>query len=188
MFLASQTLPRRKRFPIIAVRISRMPATILFLCRQAARRPDLFDVSNRLNQLNQQLTKLPPPQQVYAAANDFKPDGSLHPPKTPRAVFLLPKGDVKRPGELMQPAGIAAVPGPNPNFNQYAEEISRDTLTPSSPSPRPSPSGRGSDHALSENIPGHDPPTERRGSSLSPGERAGVRGNAATENTISPND
>jgi len=84
-------------------------------------RAELTVVSNHLGEINQQLAKLPPPQKVYAVASDFKPDGNLHPPKIPRPVFLLAKGDVKRPGELMQPAGIAAVPGPNPNFAQYAK-------------------------------------------------------------------
>ena len=39
------------------------------------------------------------------------------PAKTPRPVHLLARGDVKRPGDLMQPAAISAVPGPNPQFD-----------------------------------------------------------------------
>ncbi len=81
-----------------------------------ATRKELGDVSNRLAQINQQIAALPAPEMVYAAASDFKPGGSFVPPKKPRPVHLLAKGDVKRPGELMKPAGIAAVPGPSAAF------------------------------------------------------------------------
>jgi len=82
-----------------------------------ATRKELADVSNRLAQVNQQIATLPPPETVYAAASDFKPSGSFVPPKKPRPVYLLAKGDVKRPGELMRPAAITAVPGPNASFD-----------------------------------------------------------------------
>jgi hypothetical protein len=81
-----------------------------------ATRKELSDVSNRLAQVNQQIAALPPPENVYAAASDFKASGSFLPPKKPRPVHLLAKGDVKRPGDLMKPAAIVAVPGPNASF------------------------------------------------------------------------
>ena len=84
-----------------------------------ATRSELSDTSNRLNQVQQELAKLPRPKQVYAAASDFKPEGSFQPPKGPRPVHVLAKGDVKRPGALMQPVGLAAVPGPNSDLETY---------------------------------------------------------------------
>jgi hypothetical protein len=86
-------------------------------------RAELTGVSNQLSDINQQLAKLPAPEEVYAAANDFKPGGNFLPPKGPRPVFLLAKGDVKRPGEQMQPAGIAAVPGPNSELSHYVSAL-----------------------------------------------------------------
>jgi len=81
-----------------------------------ATRKELSELTNRLHQVDQQIAALPPPEMVYAAASDFKPSSSFLPPKTPRPVYLLAKGDVKRPGELMQSAGIPAVAGPDSNF------------------------------------------------------------------------
>jgi len=53
---------------------------------------------------------------VYAAASEFAANGSFIPPKTPRVVHLLKRGDVKRPGEEMKPAAVVAVPGVSAEF------------------------------------------------------------------------
>jgi hypothetical protein len=87
-----------------------------------ATRNELTEVFNRLNEINREIAKLPPSEQVYAAASDFKAASSFLPPKTPRQVYVLSKGDVKRPSELAQPAALAAVPGPNPNLAGYVEK------------------------------------------------------------------
>jgi hypothetical protein len=73
-------------------------------------------LESRLAELNKALASLPEPKLVYAAANEFKPEGSFHSPKGTRPVYLLTRGDVQRPQELMVPAALAAVPGPNPTF------------------------------------------------------------------------
>ncbi len=62
------------------------------------------------------LAALPAPKLVYAAASEFKPEGSFVPPKGIRPVHFLPRGDVKRPAELIPPAALACVPGPDAKF------------------------------------------------------------------------
>ncbi len=53
---------------------------------------------------------------VYAAAHDFKPEGSFSPAKAPRPIHLLKRGDINNPGELVEPGTLACVPGLNPQF------------------------------------------------------------------------
>jgi hypothetical protein len=64
----------------------------------------------------ERLAKLPRPQTVYAATHNFAANGSFIPAREPRPVHLLKRGDVKRPGEEMKPAGLASVPGAAPEF------------------------------------------------------------------------
>jgi hypothetical protein len=74
-------------------------------------------VESRLAELRKEIAALPEPKQVYAAAHEFKPEGSFVPPKGMRPVHFLPRGDVKRPQELMPPAALACVPGPESVFD-----------------------------------------------------------------------
>jgi len=62
------------------------------------------------------LAALPKPQMVYAATHEFTANGSFIPAREPRPVHLLKRGDVKRLGEEMKPAGVASVPGVAPEF------------------------------------------------------------------------
>src|SRR5439155_16772454 len=94
-----------------------------------ATRRELAELRNRLDDIDRELAALPPPQKVYAAANDFPPDGNFVPPKTPRPVHLLARGDVKKPGELMAPAAIAAVGGPDSRF-EIANEADEGARPP----------------------------------------------------------
>jgi hypothetical protein len=66
--------------------------------------------------LDRDTAALPPPQVVYAAASDFKPDGSFKPAGKPRPVHVLKRGDVKRPGEEAKPGALACVPGLEARF------------------------------------------------------------------------
>jgi mono/diheme cytochrome c family protein len=66
--------------------------------------------------LDRELAALPPPHLVYAAAHDFKPDGSFKPSKTPRPVHVLKRGDINRPGPLAQPGALACVAGLESRF------------------------------------------------------------------------
>ena len=63
------------------------------------------------DQIDKRLAALPPPQNVYAAANDFKPQGKFTPAKVPRAIHLLKRGDVTKPEELAAPAALSCIPG-----------------------------------------------------------------------------
>jgi hypothetical protein len=109
-----------------------------------ARRQQVFDslvpaetwkemerVESRLVELTKEISALPEPKQVYAAANEFKAEGSFIPPEGARPVHFLPRGDVKNPKELMHPAALACVPGPDAKFDlkpDHSEGESRAAL------------------------------------------------------------
>jgi hypothetical protein len=61
--------------------------------------------------LEQQIAALPPPQFVYAAASDFKPDGTFKPASQPRPVNILKRGDINKPGPEAKPGSLECVPG-----------------------------------------------------------------------------
>jgi mono/diheme cytochrome c family protein len=65
----------------------------------------------RKQQIEDKLKTLPPPRLVYSAANDFTPDGSFIPAKTPRPVHVLKRGDIHRPGETATPGALGCVSG-----------------------------------------------------------------------------
>ncbi len=90
-----------------------------------ATRSELARVTDQISQLNSEIGALPTLKKVYAAASDFKVEGNFLPAKTPRPVHLLARGDVKRPGNLMSAAGIASVPGPDPNFAKTIQDLQR---------------------------------------------------------------
>jgi hypothetical protein len=70
-----------------------------------------------LKEVEKQISELPPPVMVYAAANDFPIEGNFMPPTNGvRAVHLLARGDVKRPKEEVTAAALPCVPGPQANF------------------------------------------------------------------------
>jgi hypothetical protein len=66
--------------------------------------------------LDRQLAALPPMQVVYAAASDFKPDGSFKPAGKPRPVHLLKRGDINKPGLEAKPGALECVPGLEARF------------------------------------------------------------------------
>jgi hypothetical protein len=68
-------------------------------------------------QAAKELAALPAPKLVYAGASDFKPDGSFKPAGKPRVVRVLRRGDVNSPGPVAEPAALAGVPGPDPQFH-----------------------------------------------------------------------
>jgi len=57
------------------------------------------------------LAALPRPSLVYAAANDFEPDGSLKPSLRPREVSLLRRGEITMPVESAGPGALSCVEG-----------------------------------------------------------------------------
>ena len=59
--------------------------------------------------ISAELAALPKPSLVYAAANDFEPDGGLKPAGAPRPVQLLKRGDINKPLEPASPGALACV-------------------------------------------------------------------------------
>jgi hypothetical protein len=59
--------------------------------------------------ISAELTALPKPSLVYAAANDFEPDGGLKPAGAPRPVQLLRRGDINKPLEPASPGALTCV-------------------------------------------------------------------------------
>lgn len=82
---------------------------------QAAVAAGLADVQRRLD-------LLPPPATVFAAASEFVPQGSFAPAGKPRPVALLQRGNVRSPGDLMPPGGVACVPGLSADFQVAAPD------------------------------------------------------------------
>lgn len=58
-----------------------------------------------------ELSALPAPQKVYAVARDFPPDGNFTAPLGPRPIHLLARGDIHKPGELVNPGALNCIPG-----------------------------------------------------------------------------
>ena len=66
--------------------------------------------------VDRELAALPPQQLVYAAAADFKPDGSFKPSGKPRPVHILNRGDINKPGAEAATRALACVPGLEARF------------------------------------------------------------------------
>lgn len=66
----------------------------------------------RTKQVERELTAMPAPQMVYAAANETKIDPLAPSPKrAPRQIHLLERGNVKQPGPEAVAGSLACVPG-----------------------------------------------------------------------------
>jgi mono/diheme cytochrome c family protein len=76
----------------------------------------ILDVTNQLNETNRQIAALPPQQMVYAAAHEFSPIGSCVPLAKPRPIYLLARGSVTSPKELMSPGALSCIRGLDPVF------------------------------------------------------------------------
>jgi hypothetical protein len=49
------------------------------------------------------------PTLVYAAASQFEPDGGLKPPPGPRPIYLLHRGEISQPRDLVPPGALSCV-------------------------------------------------------------------------------
>jgi Protein of unknown function (DUF1553)/Protein of unknown function (DUF1549) len=67
-----------------------------------------------LARLDEELAALPKPQQVYAATTDFDTIGNFKPPKGPRPVHMLRRGEVTKPGPEAKAGALSCVEGPIP--------------------------------------------------------------------------
>ncbi len=79
-------------------------------------RAELASTNERLDETNRRLEALPKPQTVFAAASEFKPSGNFIPPKAPRPVHLLRRGEVKSPGDLATAGSLNCLPGLDGHF------------------------------------------------------------------------
>ncbi len=70
----------------------------------------------QLEVVNRALAALPAPSFIYAAAADFEPDGSMHPPKGPRPIQILHRGDIRNPREERGPGALGCVSTLNSQF------------------------------------------------------------------------
>jgi hypothetical protein len=61
-------------------------------------------------QVSAELAALPAPAMVYAAAPNFNVDGSHRPTPMPRDVHMLKRGDIRKPGEKVDPGALSLLP------------------------------------------------------------------------------
>ena len=62
-------------------------------------------------QIDQRLAALPKERLVYAGTSEFTPIGSHKPAGQPRAVHVLKRGDIHKPGDPATPGALSCVPG-----------------------------------------------------------------------------
>ncbi|MFO0804822.1 MAG: DUF1549 and DUF1553 domain-containing protein [Gemmataceae bacterium] len=65
----------------------------------------------RKEQLTAAIEALPAPATVYAAGSNFAADGSHRPSPVPRPVRMLKRGNIRTPGDLVEPGPLALLPG-----------------------------------------------------------------------------
>jgi hypothetical protein len=105
----------------LPVRASKFPDAIAsILATPPDRRTDPQRAALALHvlktRLDEQLASLPPPQMVYAAANDFAPDGNFKPANGCRPIQVLRRGDVNAPLSEAAPGALSCVQGLDSNF------------------------------------------------------------------------
>ncbi|MBI4325705.1 MAG: PSD1 domain-containing protein [Chloroflexi bacterium] len=110
-------LARRRELESEVARLRAERGRMFKLLISPALQAESVRVETRLAEVQQKLDALPPPSMVYAAAHEFSKEGNFAPPNGVRAVHLLARGDVTRPKDLVAPAGLPAVPGPDWRFD-----------------------------------------------------------------------
>ena len=84
------------------------------LSTPAAKRTDTQTRELALHVLKEQTTAelaaLPAPAMVYAAAPNFVTDGSHRPVAAPRDVHMLKRGDIRKPGDKVEPGALSLLP------------------------------------------------------------------------------
>jgi hypothetical protein len=105
-------LARRKAAEGELAKLNEERAVMLDSLLKPSLKTELASVRTRQAEVGRELAALPETKMVYAAAHDFKAEGSFVPPTGIREVHLLARGDVKRPGDLVSPGAVPAVAGP----------------------------------------------------------------------------
>ena len=72
-----------------------------------------------------ELAALPAPSLVYAAANEFEPDGGLKPSDGPRPIFRLNRGDITQPREAAEPGALSCLTALPARFANTPDEGAR---------------------------------------------------------------
>lgn len=74
---------------------------------------------------------LPAPATVFAAGSNFAADGSHRPSPMPRPVHMLKRGNIRTPGDLVDPGPLALLPGLPDHFElpeKHTEGVRRAAL------------------------------------------------------------
>lgn len=68
------------------------------------------------NRIGKELVMLPPQSMVYCGTNQYTPEGSFRPAITPRPINILARGEISKPGALVAPGAVMAIPGLKADF------------------------------------------------------------------------
>jgi len=96
------------------VRTPQLPVDVLAILarpvseRSEAERQKLFHI-HRLKFISDQITALPPQQQVWAIQSDFAQRRNYKPVKEPYPIHVLRRGDINQPLEAAAPGGLDCV-------------------------------------------------------------------------------
>jgi mono/diheme cytochrome c family protein len=115
-FEGSGTLTHRQQLAAEINKLSTQRATLLEELLDGAARRQMTAVLDELVDVRSKAEALPAQQMVYGPSHTFAPVAVFSPAEKPRPVFLLARGDVRSPKELMAPGAVAAVPGPSADF------------------------------------------------------------------------
>lgn len=104
----TSVVPPNKRPPL--------PATFAVLLRKPASQrtaDEQKEIALRTleTEVERALRTLPTPEAVYAVSRDFKPNANFKPPASPRPIHILLRGDLNKPGELVEPGTLSCVEG-----------------------------------------------------------------------------
>ncbi len=105
--------------------IAIVPPAIQTILSTAKRTPEQVKELTRhvlLGRIDDDLAALPKPAQVYVGTNEFTAIGSFNPPKGPRPVHMLRRGEVTKPGDAVGPGIISCVIGPKFELTDTATE------------------------------------------------------------------
>lgn len=113
---ADGQLTERQRLKLELGRLGARRHKLTLAALDAAVGSQLNDLARQLSEIERQIAALRPQPMVFAASHEFKPAGSFTPAQKPRPVYLLARGDVRSPKDLMSPGAVACVPGPSSEF------------------------------------------------------------------------
>ena len=93
-------------------------STILETPQEKRTDPQRAEVAQWLweNRIGKELVMLPPQSMVYCGTNQYTPEGSFRPALTPRPINILARGEISKPGALVAPGAVMAVPGLKADF------------------------------------------------------------------------